>query len=335
MRLPAILLSSLLLAGCSPAPASDAAAATGPVAAKPLHTFAMLVDDPDSRDPRIVDWVDMDCHIVALALLPNLPMNDPVLTPDTPILTPPPEGIAPTLPAPVEAPSLSSEFDLQALLSGEWVRTALPSFLSNGWKFLKSTFGGFLGIFGFLLSLIIVPLYLYYFLIESAKIKAQWSDYLPLRASAFKDEVVSCLNEINRYLIAFFRGQLFVSIINGIATGAGLMIIGLDFGLLIGLALCVAGIIPYLGIALCWIPAVSGPRIPWAIPRSRSASRPSSPAPMAECGWPRKTRVYLCSTPLRAGRITPAGIPACRAISSPRWLTMQMDGSGLGPPGAA
>jgi predicted PurR-regulated permease PerM len=34
------------------------------------------------------------------------------------------------------------------------------------------------------------------------------------------------------------------------------MVIGLDFGLLIGLALCVAGIIPYLGIAMCWIPAV-------------------------------------------------------------------------------
>lgn len=148
------------------------------------------------------------------------------------------------------------DFDLHQLFSGDWVKTTLPTILSNAWKFIKSTFGGFLGIFGFLLSLIIVPLYLYYFLIESAKIKTHWSNYLPLRASAFKDEVVSCLNEINRYLIAFFRGQLFVSVINGIATGAGLMIIGLDFGLLIGLALCVAGIIPYLGIALCWIPAV-------------------------------------------------------------------------------
>lgn len=153
-------------------------------------------------------------------------------------------------------PETELGIDLKALLTGEWVKTSLPSFLGNGWKFFKATFGGFLGMFGFLLSLIIVPLYLYYFLIESVKIKAQWSDYLPLRASSFKDEVVSCLNEINRYLIAFFRGQLFVSVINGIATGAGLMIIGLDFGLLIGLALCVAGIIPYLGIALCWIPAV-------------------------------------------------------------------------------
>ncbi|HEY1084690.1 MAG TPA: AI-2E family transporter, partial [Prosthecobacter sp.] len=110
-----------------------------------------------------------------------------------------------------EAATLSGEdsdadafaVDMKAFLTGDWVRTTLPTVLGNIWKFIKSTFGGFLGIFGFLLSLIIVPLYLYYFLIESAKIKTQWSDYLPLRASAFKDEVVACLNEINRYLIAF------------------------------------------------------------------------------------------------------------------------------------
>ncbi|MES2594566.1 MAG: AI-2E family transporter [Verrucomicrobiota bacterium] len=148
------------------------------------------------------------------------------------------------------------DIDFKTLLTGEWVKTTLPTVLRNIWKFISTSVGGFLGIFGFMLGFIIVPLYLYYFLIESAKIKRQWSDYLPLRASAFKDELVACLTEINRYLIAFFRGQLFVSVINGIATGLGLMVIGLDFGLLIGLALCVLGIIPYLGIAICWIPAV-------------------------------------------------------------------------------
>jgi predicted PurR-regulated permease PerM len=47
-----------------------------------------------------------------------------------------------------------------------------------------------------------------------------------------------------------------VSIINGAATGIGLQIVGLNFGWLIGLSLCVLGIIPYLGIVVCWIPAV-------------------------------------------------------------------------------
>ena len=146
--------------------------------------------------------------------------------------------------------------DFHALLRGDWVKTTLPKVPGIVWSFLTKSVGGFLGVFGFMLSFIIVPLYLYYFLIESARIQEKWSDYLPLRASAFKDEVVSCVNEINSYLVSFFRGQLFVSLINGIATGIGLVIVGLDFGLIIGLALCLAGIIPYLGIALCWIPAV-------------------------------------------------------------------------------
>lgn len=171
----------------------------------------------------------------------------------------------PTTPAPsaaTKAPAASADavstdaFDLQGFLNGDWVKTTLPKVPGMAWTFVRSSVGGFLGVFGFLLSFIIVPLYLYYFLIESAKIQQSWSDYLPLRASSFKDEVVSCLNEINNYLVAFFRGQLFVSVINGIATAIGLAIIGLDFGILIGLALCLLGIIPYLGIVICWIPAV-------------------------------------------------------------------------------
>ncbi|MGV3659224.1 MAG: AI-2E family transporter [Prosthecobacter sp.] len=167
------------------------------------------------------------------------------------LATPPADTAAKT-----EVAAMDEGYDLQAFLRGDWVKTTLPKLPGMAWTFVRTSVGGFLGIFGFLLSFIIVPLYLYYFLIESAKIQQSWSDYLPLRASSFKDEVVSCLNEINSYLVAFFRGQLFVSVINGIATAIGLAIIGLDFGILIGLALCLLGIIPYLGIVVCWIPAV-------------------------------------------------------------------------------
>jgi len=174
---------------------------------------------------------------------------------ETAVATPPVTPPAKTATAPTKA-----ETDLQSdwhdLVSGEWVRTSLPTVLLNAWTFIKSSVGGFLGVFGFLLSMIIVPVYLYYFLIESSHIAKSWGDYLPLRASAFKDEVVSVIGEINGYLIAFFRGQLIVSLINGTATGLGLVIVGLDFGLLLGFLLCFLGIIPYLGIILCWIPAV-------------------------------------------------------------------------------
>lgn len=165
----------------------------------------------------------------------------------------PTPGVRTTPPAADTPPELIT---LQNLISGEWLASTLPNLGKNLWTFISSSVGGFLGAFGFVLSLVIVPLYLYYFLIEGPKIATTWSHYLPLRASEFKDEVVSALTEINRYLIAFFRGQLVVSLINGVATGIGLTIVGLKFGWLIGLGLCVLGIIPYLGIIVCWIPAV-------------------------------------------------------------------------------
>ncbi len=148
------------------------------------------------------------------------------------------------------------EEKLHKLASGDWVSDALPSVARKVWEFVTASLGGFLGFFGFLLSLVIVPLYLFYFLTESPHIATGWTAYVPLKKSDFKDEVVSCLTEINGYLIAFFRGQLIVSLINGVATGVFLATVGLDFGILIGFSLCFLGIIPYIGIAMCWVPAV-------------------------------------------------------------------------------
>lgn len=161
---------------------------------------------------------------------------------------PPPANGSPAAP--------DQTLDLQQWFSGDWLQATIQGAISNLVKLIRESLGGFMGVIGFLVSMVIVPIYLYYFLIEGPNIEKSWSDYLPLRASSFKDEVVSVLNEINGYLIAFFRGQLVVSLINGAITGIGLVAAGLEFGLLIGLALCVLGIIPYLGIAMCWLVSV-------------------------------------------------------------------------------
>lgn len=175
-------------------------------------------------------------------------------TPTTAPQTPPPAGVNGQ--EETAKPEDIAAAELNELLSGDWIKNALTNLAPATWSLVRRSLGGFLGVFGFLLGFVIVPLYLYYFLTESAVIARKWSDYLPLRASQFKDEVVGTLSEINGYLIAFFRGQLVVSLINGVATGLGLVIVGLKFGWLIGLSLCLLGIIPYLGIVMCWVPAV-------------------------------------------------------------------------------
>ena len=116
---------------------------------------------------------------------------------------------------------------------------------------------GAFGFFGYLLGLILVPIYLFFFLKESYMIKSTWSDYLPLRASKFKDEVVDTLKEVNQYLISFFRGQMVVSLIDGALVAIALsLVLQLPYALLIGVFLAILGLIPYIGNVMVMIPAV-------------------------------------------------------------------------------
>ena len=140
--------------------------------------------------------------------------------------------------------------------AGTWVQQKIPDLAVESGKFLQRSLGGFLGVFGLLLSMILVPIFLFFFLKDSASIAENWSRYLPLRASPLKNEIVSLVGEINSYLISFFRGQLIVSLIDGFLIAAALLVLGLDFAILIGLMVGVLGLIPYLGMMICYIPAV-------------------------------------------------------------------------------
>jgi predicted PurR-regulated permease PerM len=112
-----------------------------------------------------------------------------------------------------------------------------------------------LGILGFAIGMIMVPIYLFFFLKDSAGIRAHWHDYVPLRASRFKRELVDTLQEINGYLVSFFRGQVLVALIDGLLVGIALTIFGLPYALIIGVLLAVIGVIPYIGNIICLIPA--------------------------------------------------------------------------------
>jgi len=134
----------------------------------------------------------------------------------------------------------------------------LPNLTDKIWEILKKSIGGFLGVTGFLLSLIMVPIYLFFLLQQRPAIQSRWKEYLPLRDSRLKDEVAAVLLQINSYVIAYFRGQLLVCLVDGILIGTTLSFLprpGLNFAPLIGALVAVLTMIPYIGIVLCWIPA--------------------------------------------------------------------------------
>ena len=145
----------------------------------------------------------------------------------------------------------------------EWVQKQLPTIerqlpdlTAKLWVLIKTSVGGFLGVTGFLLSLVMVPIYSFFLLKERPAIQRRWKEYLPLRNSPLKDEVATTLSQINSYIIAYFRGQLLVCLVDGLLIGTCLTILGLNFAPLIGLIVVPLTMIPYLGIVICWIPAV-------------------------------------------------------------------------------
>jgi len=127
--------------------------------------------------------------------------------------------------------------------------------LETGKKWLWVGSSKIFGFVGLVLGMIMVPVYLFFFLKESVSIRDHWHEYVPLKSSRFKTELVGTLQEINGYLISFFRGQVLVGVIDGILVGIALFFFDLPYALLIGVFMAILGIIPYIGNILCLIPA--------------------------------------------------------------------------------
>ena len=70
-------------------------------------------------------------------------------------------------------------------------------------NFVGKAANGFIGILGYLVGFFLIPVYLFFFLRDSAFIERYWDKYIPLKDSSFKDEIVSVVKEINVYLFIF------------------------------------------------------------------------------------------------------------------------------------
>lgn len=121
--------------------------------------------------------------------------------------------------------------------------------LTTGYQFLSGVTIIFIGA-------AMVPIFTFYFLLKSESITKNWHTILPLRHSRFRIELVETLKEINNYIVAFIRGQMLVSVINGIMLGIALKILGLPYAITIAAAACLLGIIPYIGMILTCLPAI-------------------------------------------------------------------------------
>jgi predicted PurR-regulated permease PerM len=109
---------------------------------------------------------------------------------------------------------------------------------------------------GMIIGLALVPVFVFYFLLEKSSIEKTWTDYLPVQESKFKEEAVFVLKAINDYMIVFFRGQVVVAMCIGVMLTIGFLILGLNYAVLLGLLAGVLSIVPYLGAILTIVPSV-------------------------------------------------------------------------------
>lgn len=173
-------------------------------------------------------------------------------------------GLAETLPADLER--------LRAVVEG-WSREALgPAFpgldasltkaaqsLSDNWAALAgwaagSLWSGGRAIFNFLSLALITPLVVFYVLVDWHPMMARIDGWLP---RDHRDQIRALAGEMNDSIAAFVRGQGTVCLVLGLFYAVGLTAIGLDYGMLIGLATGVLGFVPFVGWALGLIVATA------------------------------------------------------------------------------
>ncbi|MGB7320247.1 MAG: AI-2E family transporter [Albidovulum sp.] len=92
--------------------------------------------------------------------------------------------------------------------------------------------------------IIVVPVVTFYLLLDWDNMVAKIDGWLPLD---HRDLVRQLAADVDRVLAAFVRGQVSVCLILGTFYSAGLMLAGLDFGLIVGAIAGLITFIPYVG----------------------------------------------------------------------------------------
>ncbi|MDX2417870.1 MAG: AI-2E family transporter [Xanthomonadales bacterium] len=93
-------------------------------------------------------------------------------------------------------------------------------------------------------NLILIPVVTFYLLRDWDPLIRATHDLLPRNMEA---EISRMLNDMDKVLGAFFRGQLMVMLALGLIYSIGLSLVGVELGVLIGMGAGLLSIVPYLG----------------------------------------------------------------------------------------
>jgi len=132
------------------------------------------------------------------------------------------------------------------------LKNVIPRVAAKVGDWLAQGFSGLLTGFLFLLNLIFVPVFAFYLLVDFPHIQQGAKELIP---KPYRQVVLERLAEVDDVLSSFVRGQLTIALILGVLNAAGLMILQVPLGLVIGLVAGLANMIPYMSIVVGLIPA--------------------------------------------------------------------------------
>jgi len=119
--------------------------------------------------------------------------------------------------------------------------------------FATSLLGQGIALANLLSLLVITPIVAFYLLRDWDRILEQLDDWLP-RDHA--DTIRDLAREIDERMAGFIRGQGMVCLILGAFYAIGLSVVGLDFGLVIGLGAGLLSFVPFVGAAIGFVASV-------------------------------------------------------------------------------
>ncbi len=111
-------------------------------------------------------------------------------------------------------------------------------------SFLQSLWSGGQAIVGVFSLIVVTPVVAFYLLVDWDRMIASVDGWLPRR---HRDTIRGLALEMDRAISGFIRGQALVCLILGTMYAVGLSVIGLNFGVLIGLSSGFLSFIPFVG----------------------------------------------------------------------------------------
>jgi predicted PurR-regulated permease PerM len=143
----------------------------------------------------------------------------------------------------------------QISLLPPWVRSHIGELQANFSSLMSQALGFFVGLFAQVWSsgkalinlvslMVVTPVVAFYILLDWDRMVEKVDGWIPRDHVATVREIA---REIDQAIAGFIRGQGSLCIILGVYYGVGLSLVGLNFGLLIGLFAGMISFIPYVG----------------------------------------------------------------------------------------